>query len=627
MTIIPRLKQHAKHLFPIFILVLIVACVGLTIQIPSFPESPFSGANQSSQDSNSQGSQDDKIFTSFANALFTSEVSGDGLTLHYTLEEPEDYGITQIPETLGLFSSDPAAIQASMENVTSAMESINYKRLSEENKLTYDILKSYFQNITALAPFTLYREPLAPYTGITSQLPVLLSEYALQNPQDVNRYLTLLQDFPNYFQSLTAFEQAKADAGLFMSKDSLEMILADCNAFIHMEDNYLISTFNDRINAIPNLSDEEQAQYEKKNEFLVTTTIIPSYEKLMKSLITLSNSLKSNKTVSNSVNESSGSSNNPQGNQEQTNPGLCNLPNGKEYYAALVESSTGSGRDITQIQTLISKQLVTDMKDFQKVVTSMDGENIARAASLSDTNPKVILETLEKKIPTTFPMPKDTSCLDVTVKSVPKSLEPYLSPAFYMIPAIDSTSDNTIYINEGSLTDSLELYTTLAHEGFPGHLYQTNYFASTNPASIRHLLDFGGYVEGWATYAEMCSYYLSDLTKEQATLLQKHASIMLGLYASTDIGIHYDNWSLEDTKKFWAAYGITSAEAIGNVYQLVVSCPANYLKYYVGYVEFLELKKVAIKNWGDKFSQKRFHKTVLEIGPAPFPLIKEKLGK
>ena len=77
------------------------------------------------------------------------------------------------------------------------------------------------------------------------------------------------------------------------------------------------------------------------------------------------------------------------------------------------------------------------------------------------------------------------------------------------------------------------------HEGYPGHLYQTVYYASTKPDPLRSIFNFGGYVEGWATYAEMGSYYLADsLTREQAVLLQKNSSILLALYALADMGIH-----------------------------------------------------------------------------------------
>lgn len=192
-----------------------------------------------------------------------------------------------------------------------------------------------------------------------------------------------------------------------------------------------------------------------------------------------------------------------------------------------------------------------------------------------------------------------------------------------MVPAIDNTKENVIYINQGHIPDDLDFYTTLAHEGYPGHLYQTTYFASTNPAPLRSLLNFGGYTEGWATYSEMMSYYYTSLDKNTATLMQRNSSVILGLYALADMGIHYDGWTLLDTVSFFHEYGIRDTETIENIYDLIIADPANYLKYYIGYAEFLDLKRDAISQKGDAFDQKEFHKAILDIGPASFSILRK----
>lgn len=214
----------------------------------------------------------------------------------------------------------------------------------------------------------------------------------------------------------------------------------------------------------------------------------------------------------------------------------------------------------------------------------------------------------------------DIPSVDVKVKYVPSALESYLSPAFYLIPPIDEYTDNTIYINQAYSLNEIHLFTTLAHEGYPGHLYQTTYFASTNPDPVRSILSFPGYVEGWATYAEMCSYSISPLERTNAIFLQKNSSAILGLYAMADIGIHYDGWTFSDTHSFFSAYGITDENTVQEIYNYILGDPANYLKYYVGYVEILELKKEMSFS-----SQKEFHQKLLEIGPAPFAIIRKYL--
>ena len=117
------------------------------------------------------------------------------------------------------------------------------------------------------------------------------------------------------------------------------------------------------------------------------------------------------------------------------------------------------------------------------------------------------------------------------------------------------------------------------------------------------------------------SYYYAPISNEQATLMQKNSSIILGLYALADMGIHYEGWTLIEAISFFRSYGITDTDTIETIYDLIIADPANYLKYYIGYVEFLELKKDAIEKWDDDFTQKKFHTAVLDIGPAPFGLL------
>lgn len=318
---------------------------------------------------------------------------------------------------------------------------------------------------------------------------------------------------------------------------------------------------------------------------------------------------------------------------DETYGGLCNLPGGQKYYELTAASETGSDRSIPKLQELVRRQIMEDLGTMQTSLAQLGVSDLSsedsgsrssdifssQGAILEDSNPVSILNTLENKMQDDFPKPP---AVDVQVKYVQKSLEEYLSPAFYMIPALDNTESNVIYINAGHIPDDLSLFTTLAHEGYPGHLYQNVYYMNQNPDPIRCLLGYGGYTEGWATYCEMLSYYYAPIPKAEATIMQKNTSILLGLYALADMGIHHDGWSLSDTASFFRDYGITDTQTISEIYSLIVSDPANYLKYYIGYLEFLELKKYAIEKWGDKFTQERFHRVVLETGPAPFKILR-----
>ncbi len=577
--------KHRKKIF------LILPCCLLVILISFLSGNAFW--------SSLHAESSDRQFRTFTRSLFQTEVSANTISLHYTLRSPSDYGIADIPATYGSLSSDPVAAKASVRNVLSSLQEFDPGTLSSENTLTFKILDTYLKNASTGTDYLLYQEPLGPVSGIHTQLPVLLSEYSFYDTQDVETYLALLKETPSYFDSVIRFEQKKAASGLFMPDYQADSVLDTCQSFIDMgKENYLVSTFNERIASLDLLPENKKDSFQKENMKLVTEEIYPAYQ----NLITAIKSLKG------------------KGMNEQ---GLSYFPYGKKYYEYLVRQTTGCNESISRLRLMTRAQILEDLSAMQKVLFPADAA-LTQASVLEQTSPDSMLDDLRSKITDTFPKIPD---VDFQVKYVPESMQDYLSPAFYMIPAIDNLTENVIYINNGQTTSGLNLYTTLAHEGYPGHLYQTVYFSASEPDPIRSILDFGGYVEGWATYAEMMSYYLASLPKTEASLLQKNSSVILGLYALADMGIHYDGWSVTDTVRFFSDYGINDPNAVQSVYKLIIGSPANYLKYYIGYLKFYELKKEMADALGNQFSQKEFHRAVLDVGPAPFEIVYDEVEK
>lgn len=577
--------KHRKKIF------LILPCCLLVILISFLSGNAFW--------SSLHAESSDRQFRTFTRSLFQTEVSANTISLHYTLRSPSDYGIADIPATYGSLSSDHVAAKASVRNVLSSLLEFDPDTLSSENALTFKILDTYLKNASTGTDYLLYQEPLGSVSGIHTQLPVLLSEYSFYDTQDVETYLALLKETPSYFDSVIRFEQKKAASGLFMPDYQADSVLDTCQSFIDMgKENYLVSTFNERIASLDLLPENKKDSFQKENMKLVIEEIYPAYQ----NLITAIKSLKG------------------KGMNEQ---GLSHFPYGKKYYEYLVRQTTGCNESISRLRLMTRAQILEDLSAMQKVLFPADAA-LTQASVLEQTSPDSMLDDLRSKITDTFPKIPD---VDFQVKYVPESMQDYLSPAFYMIPAIDNLTENVIYINNGQTASGLNLYTTLAHEGYPGHLYQTVYFSASEPDPIRSILDFGGYVEGWATYAEMMSYYLAPLPKTEASLLQKNSSVILGLYALADMGIHYDGWSVTDTVRFFSDYGINDPNAVQSVYKLIIGSPANYLKYYIGYLKFYELKKEMADAMGNQFSQKEFHRAVLDVGPAPFKIVYDEVEK
>lgn len=549
-----------------------------------------------SQEISEENPETVEAFDQFLNDIFETEVTDNTINLHFTISDPEKYGITDYPVTLGDLSEDAMAdSNARLENYLSGLSSFSYTELTLNQQLTYDILENYFNLQLEMADMYLYDELLRPSTGVQAQLPILYEEYTFSSKKDVEDYLKLLSLTDEYFDQIIAFEKEKADAGLFMSDFACQNIIDQCNAFIADSDNhYLLETFNSRIDKLTGLSQSEKDHYRLQNEQMLHEHIFPAYQNLASAL---------NDLIGSGTNEN----------------GLCYFPEGKKYYEYLLAYNTGTSENVKTLENMISNERVKVLQESSDL-TNENPElwELASEATLTPTDSATTLNHLKEVMLDDFPAPPETS---FTVSYIDDCVADYLAPAFYVIAPIDDYSHNSIYINETTDTTNISYFTTLAHEGFPGHLYQTVMTYESGIEPVRSILNYSGFVEGWATYVEFQSYHYAGLNDDVATVLELNQDATLSLYASTDIGIHYDGWTLEDTKKFWNNYGITNDDAIESIFELIVEEPTHYLKYYIGFLKFEELKKeTSLKNMKD-YNDKSFHQAVLSIGPAPFDIV------
>ena len=549
-----------------------------------------------SQEISEENPETIEAFDQFINDIFETEVTENTINLHFTISDPEKYGITDYPVTLGDLSNDAMSdSNARLENYLSGLSSFSYTELTLNQQLTYDILENYFQLQLDMADMYLYDELLRPSTGVQAQLPILYEEYSFNSKKDVEDYLKLLALTDEYFDQIISFEKEKADAGLFRSDFACQNIIDQCNAFIADSDNhYLMETFNTRIDKLTGLTQSEKDHYRLQNEKMLREHIFPAYENLAAALTDL---------LGSGTNEN----------------GLCYFPEGKQYYEYLLAYNTGTSESVKTLENMISNERVKVLQESSDLTTeNPELWELASEATLTPTDSVTTLNHLKEVMLDDFPAPPE---IGYTVNYIDDCVADYLAPAFYVIAPIDDYSHNSIYINETTDTTNISYFTTLAHEGFPGHLYQTVMTYESGIEPVRSILNYSGFVEGWATYVEFQSYHYAGLDDDVATILELNQDATLSLYASTDIGIHYEGWTLEDTKKFWNNYGITNDDAIESIFELIVEEPTHYLKYYIGFLKFEELKKETslknIKNYNDK----SFHQAVLSIGPAPFDIV------
>ena len=536
-------------------------------------------------------------FSEFCTTLFREEMKSNTMNLHFTLKDPKAAGIDSYEITLGSLSGDSPHNQArQLKKLSEELKKYSHRSLKGKDRLTCRLLSDYISRQQNLAAYPYYDEPLTPSGGVTSQLPVLLAEYTFRNTRDIKDYLGLLSQMDTYFLGILDYEQKKADAGLFMSDEACLKVIEGCEVFTeHPDDNFLIDTFSNRLNAMDGLTDTQKNAYLNQHSKVLSDHVIPAYSQMIKGLTMLLG-------------------------RGHNNWGLCNFPEGKAYYEAVVSADTGCDDSVEDLFSQIAKARREDLTFCQNLLgknPKLASQSPKPDAALKEEN--AMLSRLQKEILTDFPAPPQT---DVEICHVDPALSEYLAPAFYITAPIDDISHNRIYINDAKNDTDIYYFTTLAHEGYPGHLYQTICTSSYGAPEVLSLLNYPGYTEGWATYTEMQSFYYAGLDPDLASLLQHNQAATLSLYATADIGIHYFGWEKEKNAAFWSEYGVDDTATVKRITDLILEEPGNYLKYYVGYLKFRQMREpLALEN--KSFSVSAFHEAILRTGPSPFSVLEE----
>lgn len=541
-------------------------------------------------------------FSKFCTDYFKEIVTDNLIDFHYYIDNPSKLGITEYNKTFGDTDIDSIFDTTELEKMKTELEGFRYDSLTPTQQQTYDIIYKSICLDIEYSDYALYPHIFGESFGVQSNLPVLLAEYKLRNENDVIEYLGLIETMPDYYKSLMEIEQLRVKKNLAMSDQLVNGIISQCKAFIEKpEENYLIETFDDRLSTLEGIDDTKKQEYKDKNKKIVLEKVIPAYQYLIDEFTKL---LGKGKATG----------------------GITNYLNSSKYFEYFLKTTVGTEKTPDEINALLktysfnaSLTLATAMYKDDTILNYME------EPPYPVTEPSAIVEDLKKKITNDFPTVPEVTC---KLHTVHPSLSEFLSPAFYISSPVDNSSIQNIYINNGANNSFSGLYPTIAHEGYPGHLYQHLYYSNTEHELIRDVMSFTGYSEGWATYVEMISYSYAGVDMNLATALAAYNVYSLCLYGQMDLGINYYGWTKETLADFvYEHFETEDDELVNDLYGAFLEKPGNYLNYILGYIEIMELKKTATSELGTKFNLKEFHKFLLDFGDAPFYIIEDYMKK
>lgn len=546
-------------------------------------------------------------FDAFMQDVFVNTMQSDYTTAHTFLQNPADFGVDmeKIPVNLGdRFTQENMEKQREqLRETNDTFREFDRDLLTAEQQDIYDTfdaqiaLEIQFSD----AKFDYYAPLFESMSGLQFQLPTLFADWEVRSEQDVQDLITLVQDVKPYVASALDYTQKQADMGLLML--DLDAVADYCSGIVQAgEQSAILSAMSAGIDSL-NLDPERAETYKNELAQAFTDSFIPAFQHICDTMDSLKASGKNH------------------------TQGLAQFEHGKEYYELLLRQSIGADQSVQEVQEMME----TAGQDHLKNLSAILLQNPTALLPLAENNlPETgndsyqeILDALGEKIFTLFPEVRELSYHIVAVNEEIASDTGV--EAYFKIPPLDGTSPKQLRVNPNTgEVSSLSTYSTVAHEGFPGHMYQYAYmYEHVDSNYIKVLSNVPAYTEGYAVYAQYEA--LKELEGIDQALLDAYRENELISYCAIivcDIGIHYEGWSIEEFTSYLNSQGFSLAGEDARLqYEQLWANPCAFEPYYVGYEQFRALKEKAQDALGNQFQEKAFNEVILKSGTVPFSVV------
>ena len=540
-------------------------------------------------------------FDELCDDIFKQMLEDNSFNAHFVVSDPSEYGVTFNADdyTLGgvLIDEDE---DDDVDRYLDRLHKITRKSLTDEQKTAYDSIEFYLVTQKNYEGLEMYYNYFGPTSGITSNLSSNFIEYVFYDQDDVDHYLEYLKDCERYIDEAVDVLYKQSEKGYFMPEYVADEVIEQCDKILNADTEALIVTFEGKIDGL-GLDDKVKDEYIETNKQYVDKYYLPSYEK-----------------VKNAVSELKTTGTN--------DGGLCGFgDDGKALYKAILRDKTSSDMTPEEVIELLEDEINECVKSLTAVI-AMDYNAYEKFLDYKagfDT-PDDVLKYIIKEMESDFPAPATTN---YNIEYQNKACEVEGTLAYYVSSRIDDISINNIKVNGSEVeSGSLMMYETLAHEGYPGHLYEfTNFYDNDNICNARKALNFTGATEGWAKYVESCVDEYLDMSRNVRELNRVNNLISYICSSRVDIGVNYEGWTIDDVYSYLAQYYEINRETATEMFYSAVGDPGVLLPYTVGNILMQDLRDKAEKKLGSGFEALEFHKWILDTGITAFPVYEDRL--
>lgn len=541
-------------------------------------------------------SDNNTAFDNAANTLFQDIMDSSPVNLHYSFSYSKDYEPSDQPP-LGSFSETYTETEEILNRAKKNLAEVDYNSLTAKQKQVYQMIEHYANINLSYCSLPDYTNTLGSMDGILSNLNTTITEYYLLSEQDIDGYISVLKDIPRFLDDVLKEIEYQESIGYAPSLYSYEQTLKNKNAMTTLENHPYLEAFESNVTEA-GLSDEAISTYTKQIKTVLTDEVLPAFSSFYQTI----------ETKKASVGESKG---------------LFFYDQGAEYYELLVKDNTGTDMTPLELKDYLTDKLTEEVATLSQAYSLRPNlSDTLNSLTAPETEAQAVLEMLKEKAAECMPDIGDTT---YTLSYLPEALQIPLNLAYYLSSPIDNVSRNIIRINPSEVgDDSMVLWATMAHEGYPGHLYQHQYFMKNSfEYNIETLIGSLGTLEGWAYYVEKLALEWTGIDETIADAYFSNQIMEMAAISIVDIGVNYEGWGLTEAFDFLSTYYRNLDTGIcQNIVDTCASNPGTYLPYSVGYYQTKDLFDQICGNYS---SDKDMYAAYLKLGSLPFTLLEKYL--
>lgn len=519
----------------------------------------------------------------------------------------------------------PAIAPADQERRTQAAETflerlneIDREALSEEDALSADLLEFILTHDIALSTYDRWRIPFLADTGFHTNFAYVISATSFRKAKDYEDYISRLRKLPDYIDQNVANMRRGLQDGFTQPREILPYILPSFEA--QVKDNAAAHPYYAPFQSMPEtIPVRTRTALRQEGLSIIADEVIPAFERALAFM------------------------------KEEYVPGAREtlgadkLPNGEEYYAALVRYYT-SLEDATpdSVHRLGLREVARIRKEMDAVIagTGFEGtfkefiDFLRSDEQFYPNTPEALLERaawiakdIDGRLPKYFgKLPRQP----YSVEPVPAEIAPNYTTGRYVGAPAGADRGGQYWVNTYAL-DKRPYYALTAltlHEAVPGHHLQNALALEIEDApEFRNQFYPHAFGEGWGLYSEKLGVEMGVYKTPYDHFGRLSYEMWRACRLVIDTGIHSKGWTRQQAIDYLASNTALSLHNVQTEVDRYIAWPGQALAYKMGELTLWELRRKAEAELGEKFDIREFHDAVLTGGGLPLDILRAQVDR